>query len=279
MKPLISPSVLFSLKEDNSFVLVDARSGEDVRERFRQGHLQAAVHVHLEEELSEIQDDARHGGRHPLPPPAKFARVLGRLGIIPESHVVVYDDQAGGNAAARFWWMLLAVGHQRVQVLDGGMQAALDAGWPLASGDVQPAKNDPYPVGDWQLPVADMQQVEQALKDPRKLVIDVRDAARFRGEAEPYDLIAGHMPGARNIPYARNLDPQRFFLDERKLKELYHQITKDYDPSDIIVHCGSGVTACHTLVAMAQAGMKIPALYVGSYSEWVRNDKPIAKGE
>jgi thiosulfate/3-mercaptopyruvate sulfurtransferase len=277
ISPLIRPNDLMALKE--KYVLIDARAGKDVKEKYLASHLKGALHADLDQQLADIKPDAADGGRHPLPTPEKFSDVLKQLGIGPNSHVVIYDDKNGGNAAARLWWMLRAIGHENVQVLDGGLQAALGAGFPTSSGEESPTTTDSYQSITWQLPMVNMSEVELAAKDNASLVIDVRDAARFRGETEPIDLIAGHIPGAVNIPFTSNLDENGFYLSPEALKEKYTAALAGKNADDVIVHCGSGVTACHTLLAMDYAGMEIPKLYVGSWSEWSRNDKPIGKGE
>ncbi|MFP4065274.1 MAG: sulfurtransferase [Bacteroidales bacterium] len=278
MDPLISQKDFSSqTKHDKSIVIIDARSGHDARERYRRGHLAGAMHVHLEEELSDIQEDLRVGGRHPLPSPGQFGRLLGQLGIEPATRVVVYDDKSGASAAARFWWMLRAAGHDGVQVLDGGLQSALAAGLPESIEQPVPQVKPPYPVESWQLPTVNMAEVAGYAQDPRYIVIDVRDENRYKGIEEPIDTIAGHIPGAINMPYTYNLTPAGFFLPAEKLRRMYRPVITAWPASRIIVHCGSGVTACHTLLAFARAGMEIPALYTGSWSEWSRNGKPIAR--
>jgi len=277
MDPLVAPKDLLAFINQPSGVIVDARAGEDVRERYRQSHLEGALHVHLEEELSDIQEDLRMGGRHPLPSPERFGKLLGNLGIDPATHVIVYDDQSGANAAARFWWMLRAAGHEKVQVLDGGLQAALDAGFPESSEPRTPLSKPPYPATTWKLPAVSMEEVAGYVRDPQFVVIDVRNENRYKGIEEPIDTIAGHIPGAINMPYAYNLNPEGFFLPPEKLRRMYQPVVDHRPASNIIVHCGSGVTACHTLLAFAHAGMEIPAIYTGSWSEWSRNGKPIAR--
>lgn len=256
-------------------VLIDARSGSDAAEKYMAMHLKGALHADLDHDLSNISEDAKNGGRHPLPATDSFAFLLGQLGIGPDTHVVVYDDKSGANAAARFWWMLRATGHAAVQVLDGGYEAALRAGIPGSLKAEMAQKNEPYLFGTWKLPIASMEQVQKASTDDRFLIIDVREAERYRGETEPYDIIAGHIPGAVNIPYHQNLDRDGFFHPPKYLREHFLKLTGNHDMDHVIVHCGSGVTACHTLLALDHAGLGIPALYTGSYSEWIRNNKPI----
>jgi thiosulfate/3-mercaptopyruvate sulfurtransferase len=192
---------------------------------------------------------------------------------------VVYDDKNGSNAAARFWWMLKSVGHKKVQVLDGGFHAAIKAGFPTSSKTEIPLKTEPYKIENWLLPLADIHEIDKVAQDTNFLVVDVRDEQRYNGEKEPIDLIAGHIPGAINIPFTTNLDSDGFFLSPEELKNNYSKEFGDRAAENIIVHCGSGVTACHTLLALAYAGLEIPKLYVGSWSEWSRNDRPIATSQ
>ena len=273
VNPLISPEALLALQESASLVLIDARFG---KEKYTESHLKGAHYVDLNLQLSHIQEDAADGGRHPLPDPIAFAKTLGSLGITPDSHVVVYDDKSGAMSAARFWWMLKAMGHEKIQVLDGGMDAALKLGFPVSSGIEKTIPTATYPVDKWKLPLSDLEEVERVAQSQDHVVVDVRETDRYLGKTEPIDLIAGHIPGAVNVPFAENLDKEGFFLPAQALHDKYKEAFKTVPPENIIVQCGSGVTACHTLLALAHAGMEIPKLYVGSWSEWSRNDKPIA---
>ncbi len=269
--PLIQANDLLQLANSPDLILIDATNGKNARENYTQKHLAGALFVDLDSQLADIKGDVSQGGRHPLPTLTKFSETLGKLGISPQSQVVVYDDKSGANAAARFWWMLLAIGHSKVQVLDGGIQAAERAGFPMSSSPEQPKECLPYPINGWQLPQADMAEVEQVAQDPDYLVIDVRDHDRYLGLVEPIDLIAGHIPGAINIPFSENLDADGLFKSPAELKAKYQEAFAERPADQLIVHCGSGVTACHTLLAVAQAGLEIPKLYVGSWSEWSRN--------
>ena len=172
--------------------------------------------------------------------------------------------------------MLRAIGHEKVQVLNGGLQEALKAGFPTISETENFEKTAKYPVSDWKLGLADIEEVEKARNNPQNIVIDVRDKNRFDGLTEPLDLIAGHIPGAVNVPFSENLDENGLFKSAETLAEIYSEILKDKPSQNIIVHCGSGVTACHTLLAMDYAGIEIPKLYVGSWSEWSRNNREMA---
>lgn len=276
MKPLISVAD-FRRLNSKDIVIVDARSGKDAFERYVKGHIEGAFHADLDRDLAAVPADPSKGGRHPLPNPAAFGAFLGRLGIEPATHVIVYDDKAGSNAAARFWWMLKAAGHQKVQVLDGGLDAALKAGVALSSALPEARSAAPYKVS-WKDAVVTIDEVARAVKEPARLVIDVREAYRYNGESEPIDTVAGHIPGAMNVPYVENLNADGTFLPADALKAKYDAVMNGKKQDDVIVHCGSGVTACHTLLAMEQAGITKPKLYVGSWSEWSRTGRPIEKG-
>ncbi|MDR6968261.1 thiosulfate/3-mercaptopyruvate sulfurtransferase [Flavobacterium arsenatis] len=269
--PLIQAKELLVLYNSKNLILVDASNSKNAYENYHHQHLDKAIFIDLNTDLADIKQDFADGGRHPLPTIKQFSETLSRLGISKDSHVVVYDDKNGSNASARFWWMLKAIGHEKVQVLDGGFQEAERVGFPINANQVTIHKTQPYKIEGWKLPVAAMAEVEKASQDQNHIVIDVRDSERYRGEKEPIDLIAGHIPGAINIPFTKNLDENGLFLSSDELKEKYLNIFDGISPENIIVHCGSGVTACHTLLAIASAGLEIPKLYVGSWSEWSRN--------
>lgn len=277
MDPLISPEELVRAA-GGGVAIVDARSGPDARKRYQARHLAGALHVDLDHDLAAKGEDAARGGRHPLPDPEKFAITLGYLGIGPHTSVVVYDDKGGANAAARFWWMMRAAGHEQVKVLDGGVDAAVAAGFPVASRPIRPTVRPSYKLDKWRTETVDADEVERASRDPKRVVIDVRDPVRYRGESDPFDPVPGHIPGAVNVPYATNLDASGRFLSKDELAAKYGEVIGDRDPADVVVQCGSGVTACHTLLAMARAGIEGPKLYVGSWSEWSRSGRLVAKG-
>ena len=231
-------------------VILDARP----RAAYEAGHRQGAIHADPETQLAAPRDPA-HGGRHPLPPIDQWRRQVAEWGITPETHVLVYDDQNGANAAARAWWMLNAIGIHDVAVENVGQASAC------------PSRSD-----SWGLPTVDMAFVDAHRNDPAWRVLDVRSRERFRGDTEPIDPVAGHIPGAVNLPYTENLNKT-----PEELRAMYEQLLGNVPPDRLIVHCGSGVTACHTLLALAMAGLHGASLYVGSWGEWCRNDMPIGK--
>ena len=264
MTPLLSPDALAQLLASNAgVVLLDARaSGYDA------GHVRGAQRADLETQLSAASDPGAnpvHGGRHPLPPLDRWLGQLGAWGIGPETHVVIYDDQFGANAAARAWWMLRAVGHERVSVLDGPISS-----FELTTDVPNVTPRPPYPASSWQRPTVDMPRVDELRRDADWKVLDVRSRERFRGETEPIDPIAGHIDGAVNLPFAENLESGRFKSPEA-LRAMYDELLDGTPIERLVVHCGSGVTACHTLLALEAAGLEGASLYVGSWGEWCRN--------
>jgi thiosulfate/3-mercaptopyruvate sulfurtransferase len=277
--PLIKASEVAKALKNNNTKIVDARSGPDADARYKAAHPEGALYADLDRDLSQKPANAAEGGRHPLPEIKTFSALLGKLGITPATHVIVYDDKNGANAAARFWWMLRAAGHDNVQVVDGGLNALIKENIPLTNIVPEIKQAAPYPFTQWKLPTIKIDAVAAAAKDPNALVIDVRESFRYLGEREPIDLIAGHIPGAINIPFIDNLNTDGTFVDAEKLSNDYKKVIGNRKPENVIVHCGSGVTACHTLLALEQAGIKGAQLYVGSWSEWSRNERPIATGE
>lgn len=283
MKPIISSTELLEIFNRENLVILDARTGNKAKENYLDNHIKGARFIDLDKDLAEIGENAAFGGRHPLPKISKFAETLQNLGISEDSHVVVYDLANGGNAAARCWWMLRAFGIEKVQVLSGGFQAAEKAGIPTNSREEIFEKASFVLRENWSLPTSTLENVEKEIAENSATVIDVRDAYRYRGESEPIDLVAGHIPGAINIPFSENLDENGEFLSSKILKEKYQNLLSDASTSlsmtkKLIIHCGSGVTACHTILALDYAGFPIPNLYVGSWSEWSRREgKEIAR--
>ncbi|MBK1894663.1 sulfurtransferase [Chryseobacterium paridis] len=276
MSPIISASQLKNLPAQN-LIILDARVGKDVYQSYLEKHIKGARFINLDKDLAEIGDNAAFGGRHPLPTVEKFSQVLSNLGVSENSHIIIYDDKNGSNAAARAWWMLRSFGFENVQVLDGGFQAAEKEGLEFTSGEETFDKATSIKKEGWLLPVVVLEDVENELESNSSTVIDVRDAYRYKGESEPIDLVAGHIPGAINIPFSENLDENGKFLQPEILKAKYAKLLID-KPEHLIIHCGSGVTACHTILALDYAGLPIPKLYVGSWSEWSRREgKEIAK--
>lgn len=271
--PIIDVQELLQLTLSDAYVKIfDVSNGKDAKLNYNKKHLRDAIFVDINSQLTNIKENLSQGGRHPLPSVEKFGEVLGKLGITPVTHVVLYDDKNGANAAARFWWMLKAIGHEKVQVLDGGFQNAEINNFPINANTVVVNPVGNYPITKWNLPLISMKEVDAIKEDKTTIIIDVREENRYNGISEPIDLVAGHIPNAINVPFIENLDKEGAFLSKEILNEKYSELFKKYPAENIIVHCGSGVTACHTILAMHHAGYNFPKLYVGSWSEWSRNN-------
>ena len=253
--------------------LIDLRwspAGPKPVERYQAGHIPGAVFVDLDRDLSQPGGP----GRHPFPPVERFAALLGRLGIGPDTEVVVYDD-GSGSVAARLWFMLRVHGHARAAVLDGGLAAWTAAGLPLSTEETRPE-----PVTPPRLRRDDSRLVDRtavAARPAGALLLDARAPERFRGEVEPIDKVAGHIPGSVNAPFADNLENGRF-KQPSALRDLYLRLGAGR-ASSVITSCGSGVTACHDLLALELAGFADARLYVGSWSDWSDSGGPIATGD
>ncbi|WP_284651932.1 sulfurtransferase [Flavobacterium terrisoli] len=278
ISPIIEADELLKIYKNSDVLIFDVSNSKNAKSDYEREHLEGAIFVDLNSQLADIKSDFSNGGRHPLPQIESFAKTLTELGISKDSHIVIYDDKNGSNAAARFWWMLKSVGHKKVQVLNGGKNEAKNHHFPLSSKtEVIKQNSQPYQVVKWELPTIEINEVEKISQDKSHIVVDVRDTERYDGITEPIDLIAGHIPGAINIPFTENLDPNGLFLKPNELQLKYEAKFGKTKPENIIIHCGSGVTACHTLLALAYAEMEMPKLYVGSWSEWSRNNKKIEK--
>jgi thiosulfate/3-mercaptopyruvate sulfurtransferase len=256
---------------DASFDLADVEAGE---RQWRDGHLPGAHYLHLDRDLSGTKTGMN--GRHPLPERATFAATLGRLGIGPQTQVVALDRQ-GGPYAARLWWMLRWMGHEAVAVLDGGVQAWTAAGGALETTAPVATAVATYPSRATRAPTLDAPALQRDLG--RKRLIDARTGERFRGELEPIDPVAGHIPGAMNRFHKDNLGPDGRFKPAEILRGEFDRLLGRVVASDAVHQCGSGVTACHNLLAMEHAGLAGSALYPGSWSEWSSDaSRPIARG-
>jgi thiosulfate/3-mercaptopyruvate sulfurtransferase len=246
-------------------------------------HIAGSVFIDLDTDLSDKSDatDKMSGGRHPLPSREKFAAWVGAMGVTPKTQVIVYDRN-GCNYCGRAWWMLHWIGHERVAVLDGGLQA-----WVAAGGKVQAGLNpfkanfsqEKYPFPPARYGLFAIDSVVKAYQSGSHTIIDARAAPRFRGEVEPLDPIAGHIPGALNRPFTMNLNAEGFFKAPEQLKAEFDALLGGRDASKVIHHCGSGVSAVPNVLAMAIAGYPPSQLFAGSWSEWSnRSDLPVAQG-
>lgn len=277
---LISPADLAMHLDDPRWAIVDCRFSLDRPERgrddYRRAHIPSAVYAHLDQDLAAPIVPGETG-RHPLPSVEAAAQTFGRFGIDVGTQVVAYDD-AGGAIAARLWWMLRWLGHDKVAVLDGGWPRWIDEGHSTRGGDeTRPATVFvPHPRPEL---VVDAADVLRATHDPQARVIDSRSADRYRGENETIDPIAGHIPGAISGPYAENLDSNSQFLPPAELAARFRDLIGDVEPEQALFYCGSGVTAAHNLLALAHAGLGEGRLYAGSWSDWITDPgRPVEKG-
>jgi len=275
---LVTTDELAHHLDDPQWVVCDCRHDltdyEAGRGAFEEAHIPGARFLHLDEDLSGPKTG--RNGRHPLPHPLTLALRLGALGIDGAKQVVAYDA-SGGSYAARLWWMLRWIGHTTVAVLDGGWQSWQNGGHPVtrASGPVQPTTYTPRPRADL---AVDAGYIQGHLGDAQVGVIDARSADRFRGENETLDPVAGHIPGASNRFFKLNLDAEGRFKSADSLKREFADVLQSRDPRSIVHQCGSGVTACHNLLAMEHAGLAGSRLYPGSWSEWVSDgSRPVAR--
>lgn len=255
---------------DCRFSLADTEAGGKA---YRQGHIPCARYVHLDRDLSSGITDLT--GRHPLPDFNSLCKKLGDWGVSNASQIVVYDD-AGGAFAGRLWWLLHCLGHDRVAVLDGGIQQWRKGAYPITSAlpSMQPALFRPYlNDSNW----LGAEQVQNGVAQKSIKLIDARTPERFSGHQEPIDPVAGHVPGALNRPFQYNLQTDGCFKSAQELRDEWSALIGATQAEKVVHMCGSGVTACHNLLAMDIAGFAGSKLYAGSWSGWIRNkNRPVA---
>lgn len=272
-RPLISADELLRVIDDDGVRVIDCRwyleEPEKGLSEYRHGHIPGATYASLDADLSGTDGD----GRHPLPSPEVFADTLVRFGITATTPVVVYDDH-GGSVAARLWWMLTDQGHTNATVLDGGLQA-----W-TTRGNQTTTEEPVHPRGGFETrPWRGVVERASVVSRPSdSLLMDARSIERYRGDEEPIDPKAGHIPGAVSLPQTENLAQDFTFLSPEVLRSRFSRVGAT-GARNKIAHCGSGVTACHNILAMEVAGIERPSLYVGSWSDWSSTDLPIATGE
>jgi len=277
---LVSTRTLAEHLDDPSWRVIDCRHDLSDpalgRRAWMEAHIPGAIFWHLDEDLSSPRTGTN--GRHPLPPYGDFVRFVGACGLTPETQVVVYDDD-GGMFAARAWWMLRWIGHRRVAVLDGGWNAWRSDNLPFdrsvrqAGPCIYPAAPEPC------MPTVTTEELLAQLGSGRFLIVDARSPDRYRGENEALDPVAGHIPGAVNRFYRLNLDEHSRFRPPEVLRAEFAALLAGRDPSEVVHQCGSGVTACHNLLAMESAGLCGSRLYPGSWSEWCADARrPVATG-
>ncbi len=277
---IVSTEILAAHLGDPAWVIIDCRfdlqNPEWGLQDYLQGHIPGAIYAHLDRDLSGPK--TAETGRHPLPEPDKWSQTLSAWGVEPGKQVIAYDT-TGGSYAARLWWMLRWMGHEQVALLDGGFPKWVSEGRPVRSGieTARPGKFRGTLIRRWWSAPADVERLRQ---DPHNILIDARTGARYRGEQEPIDPVAGHIPGAVNRFHGDNLGPDGTFLEPETLKAQYSALLRDLPAGKAVVYCGSGVTSCHHLVALEMAGLTGARLYAGSWSEWIRDpSRPRALGD
>jgi len=275
---LIDAASLNGLLGRADVLIVDCRADIAEPQRaardYAEGHVPGAVHADLERELSDLSK--RGFGRHPLPDAEPFSMLLARWGWTPQTTVVAYDNANGALAAARLWWMMRLIGHRATAVLDGGLGAWIRAGYSLTpETPSRPATRVHARFDAAQIVYTDELRSSAA----RELLIDARAAPRFRGEVEPIDPVAGHVPGAVNRPFSDNLESDGRFKAAAILHEEFAALLGTHAPADVVHMCGSGVTACHNLLAMEHAGLPGSRVYAPSWSGWIADpSRPVARG-
>jgi thiosulfate/3-mercaptopyruvate sulfurtransferase len=242
---------------------------------YAEGHIAGAVFAHLDRDLSGPRTP--YSGRHPLPDPDQLAERLRRWGIDGDTQIVAYDASSGSHAA-RLWWLARSLGHEKVALLDGGWQAALEAAIPIETGQASPPPGRFARSSPLEQPV-DIDAVQSARADPRWLIVDARAPDRYAGRNETIDPVAGHIPAAVNRFWQSNLQPDGRFKTADQLRSEFAALLGARSPTHVIAQCGSGVTACHNLLAMQRAGISGARLYPGSWSQWISDPtRPIAVG-
>lgn len=261
---------------DCSFELMKPAGGDA---QYLDQHIAGAMRADLDRHLSaKGAPDAASGGRHPLPAREAFAAWLGSVGLRPDMQVVVYDRQ-GANYCGRMWWMLKWLGHEAVAVLDGGLQAWVAAGGAVEAGLKQARPAGSYPLSAPKAVLASTDTVLDHLGRPDQTILDARAAPRFRGEVEPLDPVAGHIPGALNRLFSDNIGPDGRFKPAAQLRAEFDALLAGRDPASVVHHCGSGVSAVPNLIAMEVAGLGRTGFYAGSWSEWCSDPtRPAAQG-
>jgi thiosulfate/3-mercaptopyruvate sulfurtransferase len=278
-KTLIDPATLSAHISDPDWVVIDCRfdlanpaKGEEM---YRQAHIPGARYADLDRHLSGAKTGKN--GRHPLPDSDVLVKTFGDLGVAPGSQVVAYDADSG-MFAGRLWWMLRWMGHDAVAVLDGGLARWQREGYPVRGGveSSTAAHFRGAPRPGWRLTVDD---VAGGLGDPARLLVDARAPERFQGIGETLDKVGGHIPGARNYFFQQNLTADKTFKSPDELRSQWSATLEGRDAKDVVVYCGSGVTACHNLLALEHAGIQGVKIFPGSWSEWSSDDsRPVATG-
>jgi thiosulfate/3-mercaptopyruvate sulfurtransferase len=281
--PLVTCEEAATHLDDPQWVFVDCRydlaKPDWGRDAHAANHIPGSFHAHVDKDLSSPVGDGRHG-RHPLPEPQAFRAWCGKLGITPDTRVVCYDDQAG-QWASRLWWLLRYYGHRNVSVLDGGMTRWKSLGLPLDNGPSRARAQVEFSGEPGHMPTIDTARIETGLGQRGGYqLVDARAGERYRGEVEPIDKRAGHIPGAISMPFGGNVGSEMRFHPPEKLADRFIGTLGVQDVGKVACYCGSGVTGPHNVLAMEVAGMGTAALYPGSWSEWSWPDaeRPVETG-
>ncbi|RME86117.1 MAG: sulfurtransferase, partial [Planctomycetota bacterium] len=270
--PLVTTDQLLEWSRENpeGLAIIDCRY--DLQDHllgffaYRESHIPGAVYCQLNQDLAAKPGEQT--GRHPLPSLDELEHAMGKLGVTMEKKVVVYDDK-GGAFAGRLWWVLRYLGHPQVYLLDGGIPKWIAEEKPLKEG-IEEGKGHVFKSFPRQSLLVTKEEILEKLQSPLMLLVDARAPERYKGEVEPIDPVAGHIPGAKNLFYQWNLDEHGCFRPKEELLELYSSVIGEVEPSQVVFYCGSGVTSCLNLIAMEYLELYGARLYVGSWSEWCR---------
>lgn len=276
---LITPAQLMMEMDRPEVIIFDCRFDlmhpEAGEQAYQAQHIRSARYAHLDRDLSSTVTPET--GRHPLPDQNDFIRWLEKQGVSNRSQIFCYDNSAG-LFASRLWWLMRWVGHQAVAVVEGGLDACIAAGISVdaESPSLKPTK---FSAGESLERYFSVAEIEAFVSSGERTLVDVRAAMRYRGEVEPIDPVAGHLPGTLNVPMDRTITADQKFLDPAELRKLYLEETNLFAKGEPIFMCGSGITACHSRLAVAYAGLPDAAIYPGSWSEWIRDPgRPVEKG-
>jgi thiosulfate/3-mercaptopyruvate sulfurtransferase len=278
--PLVAPESLAPHVDDPNILIVDCRA--DIRDPtkgrtdYEASHIKNAVFADLDVDLSDLTQKGALG-RHPLPTDAALSAAFSRWNLTPDKHVVAYDDEKGALAAARLWWLLRLAGHKHAYVLDGGLAAWRAANLPLESGK-EKTRDAHIEAKLDRREVIFTDELERRRHEGTILLVDARAAPRYRGEVEPIDKKAGHVPGALNRPFSDNLDASGRFKSAEHLRGEFYALIGAFQPWQVVHMCGSGVTACHNLLAMEAAGMQGSRVFAPSWSGWIGDPSPVLGG-
>lgn len=278
---VLSTDILEMHLNDANWLIIDCRFDLSHpgwgSEEYLKAHIPGAVFADLDHDLASPITPS--SGRHPLPEPDEWRKTVSNWGIEPDSQVVAYDSTGGSLAAVRVWWLLRAYGHEQVALLDGGLPKWLSENHPITAAVSHPRRPSVFNGSNNSRFMVSSDELVHLHRDSRYRLVDARAAERYRGEIEPIDPVAGHIPGAKNRPVALNLNSDQTFKSAEQLRKEFAELLGDIQPEKVIAYCGSGVTGAHNLLAMEIAGLSGGILFPGSWSEWIRDpNRPIETG-